>query len=236
MAKKTTRPRAAAGKKKPAAGRKKTAPVKGKKTAPRKRPAPAPKKKKTGNFPWSILLAAVITFIVGIILVIVLGDKLKVQIPDAVTQKKPPIEKVTGKRRIALYFSSSDGKSLTSRSVKIGKGSAKAEATAIIKLLLKGPGKGSSLKSPIPEGTRLLSLRISNDRATIDFSKELWLNHPGGSSAELQTIYAIVNSITLNMAEVKTVRILISGKRRDTLAGHILIAVPLSADKKMISK
>jgi spore germination protein GerM len=85
-------------------------------------------------------------------------------------------------------------------------------------------------------GTRLLSVRLSNGTATIDFSKELKLNHPGGSSAELQTIYAIVNSITLNITDISTVRILIGGERHDTLAGHIFIRLPLSADKKIISR
>jgi hypothetical protein len=230
MAKKTTSRKATTGKKKPAQGR-------AKKPATKRKPATRSKSNKGGSFPWSIVFAAVITFIIGVILVIVLGDKIKVNIPDDVSRKKTPITKVVKSlRKVSLYFSSKDGKSIKAQSVKIKTGSTKAEATAIIKLLIKGLQKGSSLENPIPKGTRLLSVRISNNTATIDFSKELKLNHPGGSSAELQTIYAIVNSITLNMSEISTVRILIDGKRHDTLAGHILIRLPLASDKKIISK
>ncbi|VAV85757.1 hypothetical protein MNBD_DELTA01-139 [hydrothermal vent metagenome] len=231
MARKTTgKTRAASGKaKNKAATRKK--PTKKKKTATRVR------KKKGGSFPWSVLLAAILTFIIGIILVILLGDRLKVSIPDEVKEKRPPVVKaVKGTHRVLLYVSNSDGKSLKALKARIQKGPPADEARAIIKRLLKGPEKGSPLASPIPKGTRLLSVKIKGSNATLDFSKELYKNHPGGSSAELQTIYAIVNSIALNIDGIKTVRILIDGKGRETLAGHIVISIPLSADKKILSK
>jgi len=209
-----------------------------KKPATKKKTSTRRKNKKGGGFPWSVLLAAILTFIIGIILVILLGDRLKVSIPDEVREKRPPVVKVVkGTRRVSLYLSSSNGKALKALKVKIKKSSPTGETRAIINKLIKGPEKGSTnLENPIPEGTKLLSVRVKGSNATLNFSKELYKNHPGGSSAELQTIYAIVNSITMNIPEVKTVSILIDGKKRETLAGHIVISIPLGADKKIISR
>ena len=91
-----------------------------------------------------------------------------------------------------------------------------------------GP-RGNILSAPPGTGSSYLP-------ATLDFSKELSENHPGGSSAELQTIFAIVNSITMNIEEITTVQILVAGELEETLAGHIIISIPLGADKKIISR
>ncbi len=231
MAKKTTR------KTKTTAGKSKNRAATNKRPTPKKKTAAPRKKKKGSRFPWSVLLAAILTFIIGIILVVLLGDRLKVSIPDEVREKRPPVVKaVKGTRSVSIYLSGSDGKSLAPQKVNIQKGSPTDEAGAIINKLIRGPEKGmTTLVNPIPEGTRLLSVRVKGSNATLDFSKELYKNHPGGSSAELQTIYAIVNSVTLNIPAIKTVRILIGGKGRETLAGHIAISIPLGADKKILT-
>ena len=58
-------------------------------------------------------------------------------------------------------------------------------------------------------------------------------NHPGGSTAELQTIYSVVNTLTLNFPGIKKVQLLIDGSVHDTLAGHIVISIPLGPEKGM---
>ena len=45
--------------------------------------------------------------------------------------------------------------------------------------------------------------------------------------AELFTIYAIVNALTVNLPAVTRVQILIDGKEVDTLAGHVDLRHPL---------
>jgi len=233
-------------KKRPATGKAATTASK-----PRKRPAannkrPKARKSKTtkrngskgrGGFPWSVLLAAILTFIIGIILVSVLGDRLKVSIPEQVREKRPAaIKTTTSMRSVSLFMSSGDGKSLKAVKVKIKKGSTKAQAKAIINKLIQGPPKGSSLERPIPAGTKLISTSIDGTNAILNFSKELAENHPGGSSAELQTIYSIVNSLTMNIDKIETVQILVDSEERETLAGHIIISIPLSTYTKIISR
>jgi hypothetical protein len=98
---------------------------------------------------------------------------------------------------------------------------------------MKGPR--GDLVNTIPSGTLLNGIRIDQDRTVwVDFSSHLSESHPGGSSAEIMTVYAIVNSILLNFDEVNKVRILIEGKSVDTLAGHIDCSEPFVADKSFI--
>jgi spore germination protein GerM len=91
----------------------------------------------------------------------------------------------------------------------------------VVEALIEGPE--SALTPTIPEGTRLLSVKIKGTTAYVNFSGALADNHPGGSSGELQTIYSIVNTVALNFPEIEAVQILVDGGKRDTLAGHIRI-------------
>ncbi len=59
-------------------------------------------------------------------------------------------------------------------------------------------------------------------------------NHSGGSSGEIHTIYSLVNTIALNFPRIKEVQLLIEGRRRKTLAGHVEIDYPLTPDKTMV--
>jgi hypothetical protein len=90
--------------------------------------------------------------------------------------------------------------------------------------------------SVIPKGTTLRAFYVT-DRgdAFVDLSTEVSSRHPGGSSAELLTVYAIVNVVTANLPTVRRVQILIDGQEADTLAGHIDLRRPLERDVSLIS-
>ena len=106
-------------------------------------------------------------------------------------------------------------------------------AHAIVSALIKGPQKG--LINTIPAGTRLNALFIAPDGTCyVDLSEEVSRNHPGGSKAELLTIYSMVNSLVLNVPEVENVQILIDGNEAPTLAGHIDIQLPFKANMLLI--
>lgn len=103
----------------------------------------------------------------------------------------------------------------------------------IIKEVIKGP-KGN-LSKTIPEGVAVKEIKIKNNSTVIiDFSPELVSNHPGGSSAEIQTIYSIVNSILLNIPSLKEVQILVGGKTQETLKGHIDLRAPLRSNYSLV--
>jgi spore germination protein GerM len=85
------------------------------------------------------------------------------------------------------------------------------------------------LAQAIPAGTRLRAIFMTETGdAFVDFSPEIAKNHPGGSLDELLTVYAIVNTITVNLPAITRVQILIDGKEVDTLAGHVDLRRPLA--------
>lgn len=85
--------------------------------------------------------------------------------------------------------------------------------------LFRGPSPG--LLAMAPEGARARQVYLLPDgTAYVDLSPEI-LSRPGGSQAELQTIYAIVNTLAMNVPQIARVGILVEGEPRETLAGHV---------------
>ncbi|GAB6095116.1 GerMN domain-containing protein [Desulfatiferula olefinivorans] len=105
-------------------------------------------------------------------------------------------------------------------------------AATIIRRLIEGPRRDRV--PTLPSDTRLRTLFIHDQTAYVDFSREIRDHHPGGVQTEHLTIVSIVNSLVLNVPEIKRVKILIDGRERDTLAGHIDIRGPLAANMLLV--
>jgi len=91
------------------------------------------------------------------------------------------------------------------------------------------------LVQAVPEGTSLRSLFISErGEAYVDMSSEIATKHPGGTMAELFTVYAIVNVLTVNLPKVTSVQILVDGREVDTIAGHIDVRRPLGKNLSLL--
>ena len=154
---------------------------------------------------------------------------------------KPRFEKrriLREKKEVALYFSDQEGEHLVGEKREILKREDVAEeAKDAINGLIKGP-RGKLIPT-LPPQTKLLGLELGeNGVAKVNFDKALSKNHPGGSSAEIMTVYSIVNSLTLNFPRIKRVQILIEGKAAETIAGHLSLgqAVPPKPDLIKTSK
>jgi hypothetical protein len=90
----------------------------------------------------------------------------------------------------------------------------------IAKALLDGSKAG--LVNTFPGGVSLRDVKIDSDgTALVNFSKNLTKLHPGGSTAEMATIYSLTNSITENVSAVKKVKILVDGNELPSIKGHI---------------
>jgi len=99
--------------------------------------------------------------------------------------------------------------------------------------LLQGPR--GNMGRTIPSGTRLNALFIGGDgTGYVDLSDVVTGQHPGGCRSEILTIYSIVNSLVLNVEEIKSVKILIDGSEAWTLAGHVDIRFPFTAEMLLI--
>ncbi len=83
--------------------------------------------------------------------------------------------------------------------------------------------------SPIPAGTTVRAVYVTQaGEAYVDLSRQVTDAHPGGSTNELLTVYALVNALTANLPAVKSVQILVDGREVDTLAGHVDLRRPLA--------
>ncbi|MDH7500905.1 MAG: GerMN domain-containing protein [candidate division NC10 bacterium] len=144
--------------------------------------------------------------------------------PSSPSLTSPSLEP---KRSLRLFYASPEEDSLQEeiREVEAGRGIDEEARTALAELI-QGPHTG--LLSPIPPGTRLRQVYIDGQGvAYADFSPELRDHHPGGSRAELLSIYCIVDTLAYNFEQIKMVKILIDGSEVDTLAGHIDLRRPL---------
>ena len=141
--------------------------------------------------------------------------------------KPMPIEEMV---EVNLYFSDYQAMYLVPEKRKISTSLSLAKQVVIE--IINGP-ENSNLYPTIPKGTQLNELYIADDIAYVDLSEEVCKNHPGGSSAELMTVYSIVNTLT-EIPPIKGVQILINGNERETLVGHVDISKPLLRDEDWI--
>jgi spore germination protein GerM len=163
--------------------------------------------------------------------------------PDVFDSLRPflegkPEKKMAVKERkiITLYFLEGEGEYLVGEKREILKqDDVKEEAKEAIHQLIKGPK--SKLIRTLPPRTKLLTLKMDeNGVARVDFSKTLSKDHPGGSSAEIITIYSIVNSLTLNFPQIKGVQILIEGEAGESIAGHLILDQPISSRTDLVKR
>jgi spore germination protein GerM len=143
-------------------------------------------------------------------------------------------EVYSGKVVVSLYFADADNAFLKPERIKISSSSDPAKlGKAVMEFLIKGPAGG--LGRTIPEETSVRSFKVEkNGTAHADFTSAIRDKHPGGSSSELMTVYSIVNSLTMNIPEIKRVKILIEGREQTTLAGHVDLRFPLKADTALV--
>jgi len=153
--------------------------------------------------------------------------------PSATPAPAPPAASVP--HIIAtLYYGTPDGQALAAvkREVPLGDGPREQGRQILQSELEDAPAPYLSL---IPRGTTLRAFYIT-DRgdAFVDLSAEASTQHPGGSTHELLTVYAIVNAVTANLPAVQRVQILIDGKEVDTIAGHVDVRRPLVRDTSLV--
>ncbi|MBM3294248.1 MAG: GerMN domain-containing protein [Candidatus Aminicenantes bacterium] len=140
------------------------------------------------------------------------------------------------RRTVTVFFARENDDRLVGEKREIpADGVPDREARAILDELLRGSLEGNL--SPLPPGTKLEQVFVAkNGTAYVDFSRDLVARHPSGTSAETATIFAVVNSLTANLASVKNVLILVDGEERETLSGHLRLNRPLLPNMGLIAK
>ena len=135
-----------------------------------------------------------------------------------------------------LFFQAADqrGLAIEERSVAFSSDLAR-QLHAVVEELVRGSRGG--LGATLAPETRVLA-RVRDRRG----ASPTWTSRrrrpaaqPGGSEAELLTVYSVVNSLTANFPAVKRVQILIEDRPVPTLAGHVDLTRPLRPDMTLLA-
>lgn len=168
--------------------------------------------------------------------------------PDATIAEAPPeagdvatgtgaqdtVQPLTVKQ-VEVFFPSSAGTGLVAERREIFMTASPGDrAKQILSDLLSGPERNAALPA-IPRGIRLRQVYVLDDgTAYADFTGDLATRLGGGSSDEILTVFSVVNSLVLNVAEITRVGILLDGQECETLNGHLDLRRPLSANLDLV--
>lgn len=170
----------------------------------------------------------------GLIALLVLGPRwLTTAPPEAAPISSPPAD--ARKIRARLFYVDEQGTALKAveQEVFFAEGAA-AQARRIIEAQIAAAPEGQV--SAIPAGTKLRTVFFTKaGEIYVDLSGDVQSNHPGGTTNETLTVYALVSALTSNLPAVTSVQILVDGKEVDTLAGHLDLRRPIEQDLKWIT-
>ena len=139
------------------------------------------------------------------------------------------------KQEVTLFFSDANERFLVPEKRFIPKESEpESQAREMIQALIAGSKTG--LVNTFPEKAELQGVkREGEDILSVNFKESLVANHPGGSAAEMATVYSLTNTLTTNLPAIKRIRILIGGKERESLKGHIGLRNPFMMNRELIA-
>ncbi len=140
-------------------------------------------------------------------------------------------------RRISvrLYFEAADGAGLLPEERDIAFSHDLAlQIRTVVEELARGPASG--LLPTLPAGTRVLEVFVQpHGVACVSASPELSSGLPGGSRAELLTVYSIVNTIVTNFPAVSRVQLVVNDQLTASLGGHVDVSRPLPPDMTLVA-
>lgn len=104
----------------------------------------------------------------------------------------------------------------------------------VVEELAKGPTSG--LVATLPTGTRVEEVFVqARGVAYVSLSGELASGLPGGSRAELLTVYSIVNTVVANFPAVSRVQLVVNDQPTRSLGGHVDLTRPLPPDMTLVA-
>jgi hypothetical protein len=140
-------------------------------------------------------------------------------------------------RRISvrLYFEAADRDGLLpeERDIAFSPDLAQQIRT-VVEELAKGPTSG--LVATLPAGTRVHEVFVqAQGIACVSLSGEVASGLPGGSRAELLTVYSLVNTIVTNFPAVSRVQLMVNDQLTSSLAGHVDLSRALPPDMTLVA-
>ncbi len=149
---------------------------------------------------------------------------------EPVTLGQPAMDLEAGDRAVALVFPNWDATGFVTEQRRVASRDRLEEDLITVMLALcDGPREGGCIGA-LPAGTRPLGAFYDEAKGSVvlDFSRELVVNHPGGSAAESATLTSILRTLALNFPEIHTCYLLVDGGQSLTLAGHLTLDRPFA--------
>ena len=164
-------------------------------------------------------IAYLVAILGGVVIILVI---FFVMLFDAIF---PPVDTEALKKKtkipVEIYFSDPQERFLVPEKRYIyQEENAVDQAKELIKTLLEGSKTGKV--NTFPAKVSLRDVKLDPDGVLqVSFSENLTKLHPGGSAAEMATIYSLTNTLAANVPDVKAVKLLVEGKKLLSIKGHI---------------
>jgi spore germination protein GerM len=137
---------------------------------------------------------------------------------------------------VRLYFewAEQDGLGSEEREVAFSSDLAQQVRT-VVEEMAKGPTT-AGLVPTLPAGTRVLEVFVrARGVVYVNLSGEARAGLPGGSRAELLTVYSLVNTIVTNFPSTSRVQILVDDQTLPSLGGHVDLSRALPPDMTLVA-
>lgn len=169
-------------------------------------------------------------FLTGLLLfgILIGGCAPTDQTDDPGKNPPPTVEQA----ELTLYFAGANAAGLVAEPRTVEMKNRDELPSVMVQELIVGP-KNTKLFPTFPPETRLLSLKVEQGTALVDFSQDIVTKHWGGSAGETLTIMSLVNSLT-ELEEIEEVQILVEGEKVESLLGHWDTSQPLERDESFI--
>jgi spore germination protein GerM len=157
--------------------------------------------------------------------------------PDAPPPSESDLEQANAPVTVdvTVYFPGPDGRDLVGETRGILPTPLPGDrAKQIVQELIAGPQGGA--ERAIPEGTTLHQVYVESDgTAWVDLSSAFKSGIGGGSADELLQVYAVVDSIGLNVPGITKVGLIVDGRPLETLNGHLDLRRPLAPRRDLVA-
>lgn len=107
-----------------------------------------------------------------------------------------------------------------------------AKCKALVQALIQGPHR--DLARTLSPKAAVKDVTVKDGIAYVDLNAAAVSDHLGGSEAEVLTVYSIVNTVCLNIPELKAAKIIVEGKSVATFKGHMDLRFALKPDPTLI--
>jgi spore germination protein GerM len=188
-----------------------------------------------------VLFMALLAFVAGVALVLKpFGDFTAGNQDDSATAPIGAAQSAEVQREVVLYFGTLGVPQLAQQMRYIPECATERECIMdLVQQLINGPDLSANaavadLVPVLPVQALLLDAEVVDETVNLNFNKALISHHPGGSSTELLTVHALINTLAANLPHIRDMVLLVEGQPIATLRGHVDLRLPVAADFSLV--